>query len=121
MQNDVIRMIIMGLITMCIFAYIDSGFFLLLEEDITEYIKDYEYLDEYTRPILLGGLGSALAIVISKSIKKHLIDPNFKILEHPLIDALGILIGTFLVIITYEFIKPLLGDHPPLQRWVIGA
>lgn len=102
---DMIKMFIMGLITMCIFAYIDSGFFLILEEDITYYIKDYEYLDEYTRPILLGGLGSALAIIISKSIKKTIITPNFKILEHPLIDAVGILIGTFLVIVTYELFK----------------
>lgn len=105
MKSDMIRMIMMGLITMCIFAYIDSGLFLTLEEDLTDYIKEYEYLDEYTRPILLGGLGSALAIVISKSIKKYLIDPNFKILEHPLIDALGIIIGTFLVIVTYELFK----------------
>ena len=105
MKSDMIRMIIMGLITMCIFAYVDSGFFLILEEDITDYIKDYKYLDEYTRPILLGGLGSALAIIISKSIKKTIITPNFKILEHPLIDAVGILIGTFLVIVTYEVYK----------------
>ena len=100
-----IRMIMVGLITMCIFAYVDSGLFLILEEDITDYIKDYEYLDEYTRPILLGGLGSALAITISKNIKKYIITPNFKIIEHPLIDAAGILIGTFLVIVTYELFK----------------
>ena len=105
MSNDIGKMLIMGLITMCIFAYVDSGFFLILEEDVTEYIKDNEYLDEYTRPILLGGLGSALAIIISKSIKKTIITPNFKILEHPLIDAVGILIGTFLVIVTYEVFK----------------
>lgn len=105
MSNDMIKMVIMGLITMCIFAYVDSAFFLILEEDITDYIKSYEYLDEYTRPILLGGLGSTLAIVISKSIKKYLIDPNFKIIEHPLIDAVGILFGTFLVIVTYEVYK----------------
>jgi len=105
MKNDMIKMLMMGLITMCIFAYIDSGFFLILEEDLTEYMKDSKYLDEYTRPILLGGIGSALAIIISKSIKRYIILPNFKILEHPLIDALGILIGTFLVIITYEILK----------------
>jgi len=105
MNNDMIRMMLMGLITMCIFAYIDSGLFLTLEEDITDYIKEYEYLDNYSRPVLLSGLASALAILISKSIKRYIILPNFKIIEHPLIDAVGILIGTFLVIVTYEVLK----------------
>ena len=102
MKNDMIRMLIMGLITMCIFAYIDSGLFLTLEEDITEYIKDSKYLDDYTRPVLLGGIASAIAILISKSIKKYIILPNFRIIEHPLIDATGILLGTFLVILSYD-------------------
>ena len=105
MNNDMIRMMLMGLITMCIFAYIDSGLFLTLEEDITDYIKEYEYLDNYSRPVLLSGLASALAILISKSIKRYIILPNFKIIEHPLIDAIGILIGTLLVIVTYEVLK----------------
>tara|TARA_Y100000389_G_scaffold82532_1_gene79150 strand:- start:7844 stop:8182 length:339 start_codon:yes stop_codon:yes gene_type:complete len=105
MKEDMMRMIIMGLITMCIFAYIDSGLFLTLEEDLTYEIKDYPYLDDYSRPVLLGGIASAIAILISKSIKKYIILPNFKIIEHPIIDATGILIGTFLVIISYEMTK----------------
>lgn len=105
MSYNMIRMIMMGLITMCIFAYIDSGLFLTLEEDITDYIKEYEYLDDYSRPVLLSGLASALAILISKSIKRYIILPNFKIIEHPIIDSVGILIGTFLVIMTYEVLK----------------
>ena len=104
-KEDMLRMIIMGLITMCIFAYIDSGLFLTLEEDLTDKIENISYLDEYSRPVLLGGLASAVAILISKSIKKYIILPNFKILEHPIIDATGILIGTFLVIISYEMTK----------------
>ena len=105
MKSDMIRIIMMGLITMCIFAYIDSGLFLTLEEDLTDYIKECEYLDDYSRPVLLSGLASAIAILISKSIKRYIILPNFKIIEHPIIDALGILIGTFLVIMTYETLK----------------
>ena len=105
MNKTTIKMLIMGLITMCIFAYIDSGFFLLLEEDVTGYINGIEYLDEYTRPILLGGIGSALAIMVSKSVKKYIILPNFKIIEHPLMDSLGIIIGTIAVIMTYELLK----------------
>jgi len=105
MKSDMIRMIMMGLITMCIFAYIDSGLFLTLEEDLTDYIKECEYLDDYSRPVLLSGLASAIAILISKSIKRYIILPNFKIIEHPIIDATGILIGTFLVIMTYETLK----------------
>lgn len=104
MLNE-LRMLIMGVITMCIFAYIDSGIFVLFEEDLNENMKKIEYLDEITRPVLLSGMASAVAILISKSIKKYVILPNFRIIEHPIIDSLGIIIGTFLVIITYHIVR----------------
>ena len=105
MRDSIFSMIVMGLITMCIFAYIDSGLFLTLEETLTDRIEKYPYLDAYSRPVLLGGIASAIAILISKSIKKYIILPNFKIIEHPIIDAVGILIGTMLVIGTYEITR----------------
>ena len=99
-----LKMFGLGLITMCIFAYIDSGIFVVFEEDLTENLKQIEYLDNITRPVLLSGMASAVAILISKSIKNYIILPNFKILEHPLIDSLGIILGTIFVIMTYHII-----------------
>ena len=69
MLNE-LRMLIMGVITMCIFAYIDSGIFVLFEEDLNENMKKIEYLDEITRPVLLSGMASAVAILISEKYQK---------------------------------------------------
>ena len=97
--------VIMGLITMCIFAYIDSGLFLIMEEDLNNKLMTIEWFDTFSRPVLLSGCASAIAILISKSIKKYIILPNFNIIEHPVIDSFGILLGTLMVIGTYEIHK----------------
>ena len=68
-----LKMFGLGLITMCIFAYIDSRIFVVFEEDLTKNLKEIEYLDDITRPVLLSGMASAFAILISKSIKNYII------------------------------------------------
>ena len=94
--------ILISTITMCIFAIIDSGILLFLEEEYDNFLKKFDYLDNFTRPVFLGGTSAAISIFIASAIKKELILPNFKIEETPLIEFIGIILGTIIVIVVYN-------------------
>ena len=95
--------LLVGTITMCIFAMIDSGIFLFMEADFDEHLKQYDFLDNVTRPVFLGGTSAAFAILIASVIKKHIIIPNFKFEETPLTEFIGVIFGTIIVILLYRF------------------
>jgi len=86
------------------FSFIDSTIFLFVEEDLDEYFIKYLDLDKISRPLLLSGISSAIAILCASSLEHKLIE-KFNIVKNPVIDSLGILIGTILVIVIYMVIK----------------
>ena len=100
--------ILMGTLTMISFALIDSTIFLVSEETLADYINEnVDFLDEYTIPILISGISSAIAILIAKMITHYIlkIHLNLPINEHPLIDFIGVIIGVTLVIWVYNLTK----------------
>lgn len=100
--------IILGMITMISFAVIDSIIFLLSEENFYDYLNEnVEILDEYTIPILISGMSSAISILIAKMVTHYILKEKLQlpINEHPLIDFVGVIIGMSSVIWIYHFIK----------------
>ena len=98
------KLMLLSLLSMISFSFIDSSIFLFVEEDLDEYFIKYLDLDKISRPILLSGISSAIAILCASSLEHKLID-KFNIVKNPVIDSVGILIGTILVILIYMFIK----------------
>ena len=98
------KQLLVGALTMCIFAMIDSGIFLFMEADFDEYLKKFDYLDNVTRPVFLGGTSAAFAILIAGVVKKYIIIPNFKFEETPLTEFIGVLLGTMIVILSYRLL-----------------
>ena len=98
----------LGLITMISFAVIDGSIFLLSEEHLSDYLKNnVETLDEYTTPILISGMSSAVSILIAKMFTHYIMKDKYNLImnEHPLIDFFGIIIGMSGVIVTYNIIE----------------
>ena len=103
-----ISAIMLGLITMISFAVIDASIFLFSEEHLYDYLKNnVETLDEYTIPILISGMSSAVSILIAKMFTHYVMKGKYNLIinEHPIIDFLGVIIGMSGVIIIYHFIE----------------
>ena len=98
--------ILLGMITMISFSVIDSTIFLFGEEEFYDFLDEkVEFLDEYTIPIFISGISSAISILIAKMFAHYYLKRKYIINEHPIIDFVGVLIGMSFVIVIYHFKK----------------
>lgn len=93
-----------------VFGIIDALNFFLVEEQLTNFWKQFSFLDETTIPILNGGISAAISIVIAYYVE-HYISTHFNVLKHPALEGIGIIIGTVIVLVGY---KILTRDPKPL-------
>ena len=96
------NVIFLSLISTIIFGMIDAIFFLFFEETFQKKIKNFMHVSLDMAELIVGALSSATAIFISSSIKMSMKEELY-LIDHPLLDASGIILGTFIVIITYLF------------------
>ena len=95
--------LIYGLIAGIIFSILDSGLFLITEKKMSHYLETiFPELDKYEIPIIIGGIAAALSLFIANYIEKQLHN-HFIIKKFPSLDALGVIIGVFIVIGIYEY------------------
>jgi len=98
--------ILLGMITMISFSVIDSAIFLYGEEEFYAFLdENVGFLDEYTIPIFISGISSAISILIAKMFSHYYLKRKFIINEHPIIDFVGVLIGMSVVIMGYNVMK----------------
>tara|TARA_B100001057_G_C22614651_1_gene857934 strand:+ start:459 stop:791 length:333 start_codon:yes stop_codon:yes gene_type:complete len=97
-----ISKLFLTLISTIIFGIIDSSFFLFAEEKIQKPIKKFKFFDNTTAELMTGGISTALAIMIASIIEDYILHYYKNLIKHPLLDALGVLIGTFIIIILYK-------------------
>tara|TARA_B100000035_G_scaffold278247_1_gene257068 strand:- start:341 stop:694 length:354 start_codon:yes stop_codon:yes gene_type:complete len=96
--------LIFGLFAGILFSIIDSAIFLFSEKELRNYMEThFPDLDDDEISIILGSISAAISIFIANYID-HQIHNKFKIMKNPLLDAIGIMIGVFIVIGTYELI-----------------
>ena len=85
------------------FGIIDALNFFFVEDSLNSLWKTIPSIDQETIPIINGGISAAISIVVSFYVEKY-ISAHYKVLSHPAIDALGVIIGTLLVIFAYILI-----------------
>ena len=95
------NIILISLISVIIFGVIDGLFFLLAEETLQNKIKKLNLLDDNSVELITGGFSAAFAIFISSFIE-YLLEKKFKLITNPFLDSLGILIGTCIVVGSYN-------------------
>jgi hypothetical protein len=98
------KIILISLLSTIIFGMIDAMMFLFAEEDLQSQFNNIPFFDNNMSELLTGSISASVAIFIS-SIIKHKLDNSYDILEHPLIDVAGILIGTFIILALYKGAK----------------
>ena len=96
--------IILSITSAVIFSMIDAGFFLLGEEKLQKILRSKFSINDTVANLITGGISSALAILLFSSVKLY-ITRHYDIYELSIIDALGIILGTAIVIGLYLLFK----------------
>ena len=96
------NVIFLSLISTIIFGIIDAIFFLFLEETLQTKSKKFMHISLDMAELIVGALSASTAIFVSSSIKMSM-EEEVYLISHPLLDASGILLGTFVVTLTYLF------------------
>ena len=101
-----LRIVIISVLSATIFGLIDGLFFLVAEDELQKRIVTLPYFDEITGELLTGGISAAVAIFFATLVSK-IINKKYKIEENPIYEFIGILVGTIIIILIYNFIKML--------------
>ena len=96
---SVLTPILFGLITSAVFGSIDALFFLTAEQELNAFLKN-KGIPLNLIPLIVGALSASISIFIASYIE-HYMGKKFIIIKHPLLDAIGIIIGTLLISIGY--------------------
>ena len=98
------KILLVSLTGAIFFGIIDALFFLLVEKKIQKRFYDISYFDKSMAELATGGLAAAIAIFASSFINVYL-RKYYTFVENPILDFLGIIIGTIFVIFHYYLYK----------------
>jgi hypothetical protein len=98
------NILILSLISTIVFGMIDAAFFILFEETLQSKIYKLKLFDMNISELITGSLSAVSAIFIASHVKISIEEENY-LLDNPLLDVSGLLIGTLVVIMNYLFYK----------------
>ena len=108
MKHTIYKLVIISLFTFIVFGFIDSLFFgIYLSEGASTFFEKIG-LDQDNSDIMVGALSASTAIVVSSYIEKVNKKLFGEIIQNPLLDIAGILVGTYFYIIIikkYDVLK----------------
>ena len=97
--------IILSISAAIIFSIIDAAFFLLGEQHLQKlFTKNIPLVDDNIANLMTGGISAAISILLFSAVKYY-ITKHYDIYELSIIDALGIILGTSVVIGFYLLFK----------------
>jgi cytochrome c biogenesis protein CcdA len=91
------KLIVLGMMSAIVFGVVDAFNFMLVEDALASMWKRLGFTDEQTIDLLNSGLSSALSIFIALYIDVYFLS-QFKTFKHPALDAIGVIVGTILVL-----------------------
>lgn len=98
-----LRPFLFGLLFSIIFSIIEYVLLLVTEETMTKFLqKDIHNL--IILSMVKATISSVLSLFIVNLLEKKIFKRNFNIMKNPLIDSLGIIVGSFIVIFVYYII-----------------
>lgn len=96
------NILLLSLFSTVIFGIIDAIFFLFFEETVQSKIKKLIHVSMDIAEIVTGALSAAAAIFVASNVKIS-IQEEIYLIDNPLLDVSGILLGTLVVVATYLF------------------
>jgi hypothetical protein len=114
MKNTIYKVVIISLLTFIFFGFIDSLFFgIYLNGGISSFF-DKIGLTKNNSDIMTSALSTSTAVIMSYYIEKVNKKLFGELIRSPLLDVLGIMIGTYLYIVTirkYNIITNILSKY----------
>ena len=110
MKHTIYKLVIISLFTFIVFGFIDSLFFGIYLSDGASAFFEKIGLNQDNSDIMVGALSASTAIVVSSYIEKVNKKLFGEIIQNPLLDIAGILIGTYFYIVVikkYDILKKL--------------
>ena len=102
MKNVHIHILLLSITTFVIYGFIDSLFFgVFLHEGLAQVFNKIGLRPDNS-DIMVGALSSSIAIVISTYIKNYNKNIFGELMEHPVFDIIGVILGTYLYVIVYK-------------------
>ena len=97
--------IILSISAAIIFSIIDAAFFLVGEQHLQKiFTQNIPLVDDNVANLMTGGISASISILLFSAVKYYL-TKHYDIYELSIIDALGIIIGTSVVIGLYLLFK----------------
>jgi hypothetical protein len=96
------HILLISLISTIIFGVIDATIFLIGEETLQKILREQFNFDLAMAELATGGFAAAVSIFIATFVSES-IESKYKTIDHPLIDAMGIILGTIFIILIYNF------------------
>ena len=98
MKNMHFQILLVSITTFILFGFTDSLFFgIFLNEGMSSVFEKIG-LTANNSDVMVGALSASVALVVATYIKKYNKQLFGELIEHPALDILGILVGTYLYI-----------------------
>jgi len=91
---------VLSLLSTILFGVIDSVLFLVCERTIQKEMMKIQGVDETMAELTISGISAAVAIFVTFYVY-DLIRKYHKIKDHPAFDAVGVLVGTGIILLVY--------------------
>lgn len=101
-----LKLVVLSLAGATVFGLVDALFFFTAEDTLQEKIMRSKNFDATSAELLTGGISAAVAILVAGGLSMY-IEKHFHLIDHPLLDMVGIMIGTLLVVAGYMIINKL--------------
>lgn len=98
-----LRPFLFGLLFSIIFSIIEYFLLLVTEETMTKFLEE-DIHNIIILTMVKATISSVISLFIVSYVEKELFKRNFNVMRNPLVDSLGIIIGSFLVILIYYII-----------------
>jgi len=95
-----LKIIALSLLSTILFGIVDGTFFLLAEESLQNKFMKISFFDSNMAELLSGGISTSIAIFVT-FYTHDMIHRHYHIVEHPLIESIGVLIGTLILLCGY--------------------
>jgi hypothetical protein len=99
MKNIHVQILLISVTTFILFGFADALFFGIFLNEGMSNIFEKIGLTANNSDIMVGALSASVALVMTTYIKKYNKRLLGELIEHPALDILGILVGTYLYIL----------------------
>jgi len=117
-NTEIFKLVALGMMASIIFGVVDAFNFLLVEDALASIWKRLGLTDEQSIDLLNSGLSSALSIFIALYIDVYFLS-QFKTFKHPALDAIGVIVGTVLVLTAVKLYHWITGSEMKMKAFVV--